>query len=231
MREDRRLVWDLPLRAFHWLFAGSILAAWATAKLGFGWMKWHFWLGYCVMGLLVFRLIWGFIGPKHARFSDFLKGPSTVMRYARSLTGAAETIRSVGHNPLGALMVVLMLVLVAFQVFTGFFATDDIAWSGPYNAAVSGSTAAELTSLHHLTFDFIWAAIGLHVAAILYYAYVKQDNLVPAMLTGWKPIEAVPADEVITSSELWKALIVIAASTTVVYWVLSAAPSSSGNIF
>src|SRR6266478_4571646 len=130
MRTDRRLVWDLPLRAFHWLFAVSILAAWGTALLGFAWMKWHFWLGYWVMGLLVFRLIWGFVGPKHARFSNFLKGPSAVLRYARGLTGAGEPVCSVGHNPLGGLMVILMLILVAFQVCTGLFATDDIAWSG-----------------------------------------------------------------------------------------------------
>ncbi len=138
-----------------------------------------------------------------------------------------EVIHSVGHNPLGGLMVIAMLLLVAFQVSTGLFATDDIAWTGPYNAAVSESTAKFLTTLHHINFNLIWVAIALHVAAIAYYAFVKKQNLVPAMLTGWKPAEAVPADEAITSSELWKAALVIAMSGGVVYWVLSAAPQSA----
>src|SRR5579875_3637093 len=77
---ERRLVWDLPLRAFHWLFAASILASWGTAKLGFTWMQWHIRLGYWMMGLLLFRIVWGLIGPRHARFASFLKGPRAVWR-------------------------------------------------------------------------------------------------------------------------------------------------------
>jgi cytochrome b len=176
------------------------------------------------MGLLVFRLIWGFIGPKHARFSSFLKGPSAVFRYARGLA-----MHSVGHNPLGGLMVILMLMLVAVEVSTGLFTTDDIAWAGPYNGAVSGSLAARLTSLHHLNSNFIVGAVVLHLAAIAYYVIVKRENLVQPMLTGWKPAAAVRADEAIGGSELWKAAIVIAASVGVVLWVLWAAPSASSN--
>jgi cytochrome b len=221
---EQRLVWDLPLRLFHWLFATSVIASWATAKAGFEWMQWHIRLGYWMMGLLLFRVIWGFVGPRHARFSSFLARPAAIWRYAKSLTGVGQAIRSVGHNPLGGLMVILMLVLVAFQVGTGLFATDDIAWSGPYNPAVSGHTAGVLTSLHHLNFNIIWGAIGLHVIAIVYYAFVKKQNLVPAMLTGWKPAEAVPAHEAITSSELLKALIVIVLASGAVYGILRAAP-------
>jgi cytochrome b len=184
-------------------------------------MGWHFWLGYWMMGLLLFRIIWGVVGPRHARFSSFLKGPKTIVRYVRGLTVAEDAVPSVGHNPLGGIMVVVMLLLAAFEVITGLFASDDITWTGPYNAAVSEPTAKLLTSLHHLNFNFIWAAIGLHVAAILYYAFVKKQNLVPAMLTGWKPAEAVPAEQAISGSELWKAAIVIAVSGGVVYWMLS----------
>lgn len=221
---ERRLVWDLPLRLFHWLFATSVIASWATAKAGFEWMQWHIRLGYWVMGLLLFRVIWGFVGPRHARFSSFLARPAAMWRYAKSFTGVGQAIRSVGHNPLGGLMVILMLVLVAFQVGTGLFATDDIAWSGPYNPAVSGHTAGLLTSLHHLNFNIIWGAIGLHVIAIAYYAFVKKQNLVPAMVTGWRPAEAVPEQEAITSSELLKALIVIVLASGAVYGILRAAP-------
>ena len=232
MPDDRRLVWDLPLRAFHWLFAASILASWATAEAGFEWMKVHMRLGYFMIGLLLFRLVWGFIGPRHARFANFLKGPGTVWRYARGLRHkASEAVVSVGHNPLGGLMVILMLLLVAFQVTTGLFATDDIVWTGPYNPSVSDATAKVLTHLHHLNFNFILAAIALHVAAIAYYAFVKKQNLVPAMLTGWKPAESVPAGEAITSSELWKALIVIAVAAAAVYGLLSAAPQPVDNVY
>ena len=225
MPEDRRLVWDLPLRAFHWLFAASILASWATAEAGFEWMKVHMRLGYFMIGLLLFRLVWGFIGPRHARFANFLKGPGTVWRYARGLRHkASEAVVSVGHNPLGGLMVILMLLLVALQVTTGLFATDDIAWAGPYNPSVSDTLAHRLTSVHHMNFNLILTAIVLHVLAIAYYAKVKRQNLVPAMLTGWKPAEAVPASEAIASSELVKAAIVIALSAGAVYWLLSNAP-------
>lgn len=221
---QRRLVWDLPLRAFHWLFAASILASWGTAKLGFTWMQWHIRLGYWMMGLIVFRVVWGLIGPRHARFTSFLKGPRAVVLYARGFAGLGDPVETVGHNPLGGLMVILMLLLVAFQVGTGLFATDDIAYTGPFNPSVSGHMAERLTALHHLNINLIWAAIALHVGAIAYYAFVKRQNLVPAMLHGWKPAEAVPAGEAITSSELWKALIVMIVAAAVVYGILSLAP-------
>jgi cytochrome b len=230
-KREKRLVWDLPLRAFHWLFAASIVASWATADAGAPSMWWHIRLGYFVAGLLVFRIIWGLIGPRHARFSSFLASPGAIRLYVKGMTGAGQVIRSVGHNPLGGLMVILMLLLVAFQVTTGLFATDDIVWTGPYNPSVSDATAKLLTHLHHLNFNFILAAITLHLAAITYYAFVKKQNLVPAMLTGWKPAEAVPADEAITSSELWKALVVIVVAAAVVYGLLSAAPQAVDNVY
>ncbi len=220
----RRLVWDLPLRAFHWLFAASILASWATATAGINWMQWHIWLGYWMIGLLSFRILWGFVGPRHARFTSFLGGPRAMWRYAKGLTGWGDPVHTVGHNPLGGVMVIIMLLLVAFQVSTGLFATDDIAYNGPYNPAVSSATAHYLTHLHHLNFNLIWAAIALHVGAIAYYAFIKKLNLVPAMLTGWKPAEAVPEGEAIKSSELLKALIVMAVCAGIVYAVLHEAP-------
>jgi cytochrome b len=223
----KRLVWDLPLRAFHWLLAVSIFAAWGTAQLGFAWMYWHMRLGYWIMGLLFFRVIWGFVGPIHARFTSFIRGPKTVMGYMRGFGRAGEVPRSAGHNPLGGLMVILMLSLLGIQACTGLFATDDITWSGPYAGLVSDSTASQLTGLHHLNFNFIWAAIALHLAAILYYAMVRKNNLVPAMLTGWKPAEDVPVGEAIDSSQLWKAAVVIAVSWGLVYWILSAAPPTA----
>ncbi|HUK01994.1 MAG TPA: cytochrome b/b6 domain-containing protein [Steroidobacteraceae bacterium] len=227
MNQPRRLVWDLPLRMFHWLFAASILASWATAEAGFNWMKVHMRLGYFMIGLLCFRLIWGFIGPRHARFGNFLASPTRVWRYFQGLIGRSEAIHTVGHNPLGGLMVVLMLLLVMLQVTTGLFSTDDIAWTGPYYGAVSDSTAQKLTAIHHLNFNFILAAIVLHLCAIGYYALVKKQNLVPAMWTGHKHADAVPADEAITHSHLLKALAVIAVAALAVFLVLHFAPPAA----
>jgi cytochrome b len=228
---ERRLVWDLPLRAFHWLFAASILASWGTAKAGFTWMQWHIRLGYWMMGLIIFRVVWGLVGPRHARFGSFLRGPKSILRYGRGLVGRGEPVEVVGHNPLGGVMVIIMLLLVTFQVSTGLFATDDIAWTGPFNPSVSNATAEYLTGLHHWNFNLIWAAIALHVGAIAFYAFVKRQNLVPAMLHGRKPAEAVPLGEAITSSELWKALLVMIVAAAAVYGILHFAPPPATGDF
>lgn len=220
---EKRLVWDLPLRVFHWLFALGICGSWATAEAGFEWMQVHFWLGYFTMGLVLFRIIWGFIGPRHARFSNFLKGPATLLRYLKSFAGGAPIITA-GHNPAGGLMVMVMMALVAFQTATGLFATDDIAWSGPYNPAVGSATASKLTSLHHANFNWILAAIALHLLAIGFYWRVKRQNLVAPMLTGHKPAAWVAEHEAIPHSQLLKALIVVLISTGLVYGLIGAAP-------
>jgi cytochrome b len=220
MTEEKRLVWDLPLRLFHWLLVVSMIASWITAELGFDWMQIHLWLGYGTIGMVVFRIIWGFIGPRHARFASFLSGPAGIWRYARGLA-AGTMIQTAGHNPLGGISVIVMLVLVGFQTATGLFATDDIVWTGPWNPAVSGATADRLTSLHHLNFNIILVAVSLHIMAIAFYFLVKKQNLVVAMLHGKK---AVPEHEAISKSELVKALIVIVISAGLVYWLISAAP-------
>jgi len=228
--EEKRLVWDLPLRVFHWLFALSIAASWATAEAGFEYMQYHFYLGYWMIGLVLFRIIWGFVGPRHARFANFLRGPSTLLKYLRSLKGG-EPLNSAGHNPAGGLMVIVMMAMVAFQTGTGLFATDDIAWWGPYNPAVSGALAGKLTSLHHANFNMILGAVALHLLAIGFYWLVKKQNLVVPMFTGHKPAMWVAPHEAITSSQLLKALIVIVISIGLVYWLISAAPPEAVDAY
>ncbi|HTC44808.1 MAG TPA: cytochrome b/b6 domain-containing protein [Steroidobacteraceae bacterium] len=224
MQQTLRLVWDLPTRVFHWLMVLSVIGSYTTAKLGFTWMPWHFRLGYFMIGLLIFRVIWGLIGPRHARFSNFIKGPGPILQYLKG------GIRSVGHNPLGAGSVVLMLLLLAVQVSTGLFSTDDVAYVGPYFPSVSHDLAEKLTGIHHLNFNFILAIVALHLLAILYYTFVKKERLVPAMFHGGKPAEHVPAQEVIPSSQLWKALLVIVIAGGCVYWLQHAAPPPPTSI-
>lgn len=224
MPKDLRLVWDLPTRLFHWLLVLTIICLYTTAKLGFDWMPWHMRLGYLMIGLLIFRVVWGFVGPRHARFINFIKGPGSILQYLKG------GIQSVGHNPMGAGMVVLMLLLLAVQATTGLFSTDDIAYVGPYNPSVSHDLAEKLTAIHHKNFNLILAAVVLHLGAIIFYTVVKKEWLVPAMIHGHKSAVHVPAHEAIPSSQLWKALIVIAVAGGCVYWLLHAAPPPPTSI-
>lgn len=222
MLKDLRLVWDLPTRLFHWLLVATIIALYITAKRGD--MPLHFKFGEFMIGLLIFRIIWGLIGPRHARFVNFIRGPGSILAYLRG------TLHSVGHNPLGAGMVVLMLLLLVVQVTTGLFSTDDIAYVGPYNASVSHLLGKQLTSIHHKNFNLILAAVVLHLCAITFYTFVKKERLVPAMIHGGKAAEQVPAHEAIASSQLVKALIVIAIAGGCVFWLLHAAPPPPASI-
>lgn len=218
---EKRLVWDLPLRLFHWLLALTVLGLWIAAENDY--MQYHFYLGYFMIGLIIFRVIWGFVGPRHARFSSFFPTPAGILDYTKKLFGGGA-VQTVGHNPLGSLMVFVMLILFAVQTGSGLFATDDIIWSGPYNPAVSGDTADFLTTVHHTNFNIILAAIALHILAVALYAILKKQNLVRPMVTGKKSAAVVPEGEAIQGAGIVKTIIVIAISAALVYWLLSAAP-------
>ncbi len=216
---EKRLVWDLPLRAFHWLLFLSIVGLWVTGKsdadymdwltkhFDITWMEWHFRIGYFVIGLLLFRIIWGFIGPKHARFVNFVPGPVKFFSYLGGVF-KRDSKPAIGHNPMGAVMVLVLLASVGLQAFTGLFTSDDIVWAGPYNSAVNSDLANKMGAIHHENYEILLVLVGVHIAAILYYAIWKRQRLVPAMVTGKKPAEEVPASEAIPGSQLLKALIV-----------------------
>jgi cytochrome b len=230
MADEKRLIWDLPLRLFHWLFALSIVASYVTAKLGFDWMQWHFYLGYWTIGLLVFRILWGIFGPRHARFTSFIHNPSAIWLYLKGMFNP-DSKRSIGHNPVGGLMVLLMLLLVAVQAGTGLFTTDAVVWAGPYNPSVSESTASFLSTVHDWNFNFIIGAVALHIGAILFYAFYKKQNLVVPMLHGHLPAVLVPEHEAIKSSQLFKALVMGLVAAGCVYWLLAHAPVMSDNTY
>ena len=143
----RLRIWDLPTRLFHWLLAVSIIALVVTAKVGGNAMEWHFRLGYAVLALLVFRILWGLVGGRWSRFASFAYGPGTVLRYLRGRSRADEH-HEVGHSPLGSLSVFALLGFLALQVATGLVADDEIATVGPLNRFVSGSLASQATGWH-----------------------------------------------------------------------------------
>ena len=175
-------IWDLPLRLFHWLLAASVIAAYVTAKLGGELMDWHGRLGIFILGLLLFRIVWGFIGSTHARFSSFFPTFGRVRTYLRGQW------QGVGHNPLGAFSVLALLSAVAVQIGTGLFANDDITFEGPFYHFINKSLSDQLTGWHSLLFNVLLGLVVLHLLAIIFYRWVKKTNLVKPMLTGKKDI-------------------------------------------
>lgn len=183
-------VWDLPTRLFHWLLVLAVAGAVVTVKLGGTWMQWHERCGLAVLGLLVFRLCWGLFGASTARFRHFVPSPRALCDYL------AGRWRGIGHNPLGALSVLAILLLLAFQAVTGLFAFDDIAFSGPLRAAVSSATSDLLSGWHRLTEWWLYGLLGLHVLAVLFYTLIRKDNLVAPMITGRKVVGDAAGDGV-----------------------------------
>ena len=173
----RARVWDLPVRLTHWLLAILIPFSWWSAMNDH--LPWHRLSGYTILGLLVFRLIWGVVGSPTARFGQFLRGPRGVIAY---LGGRAGPV--VGHNPLGGWSVVAMLAVLAAQVGLGLFSVDeDSVEAGPLSKFASFDTSWAIAHLHAQLFWVVLGLIGLHIAAIAVYA-VRRRNLVAPMITG-----------------------------------------------
>jgi cytochrome b len=214
-------VWDLPTRVFHWLLAAAVIGAVASAKIGGGAMVWHSRLGYAIGALVVFRIVWGFVGGRWSRFASFVRGPGAVWRYLRGQPGPGERF-DVGHNPLGALSVLLMLLWLAIQVGTGLVSDDEIAYIGPLNRFVSTDTGLEATSWHKTFGQWgLIALVVLHLVAIAAYRLLKKVNLVGPMLRGDRPLPgAVPGSRDDTRTRLAAALL-LAACTGGMAWLVS----------
>lgn len=179
---SRQRVWDLPTRLFHWLLVGAIVFAVVSGKIGGNWIEWHGRSGLFILGLIIFRVIWGFVGSPTARFANFIRGPRAIKAYLKG------EWQGIGHNPLGALAVIGLLTLTAIQVFSGLFANDDIAFAGPLAPLVSTELSGQITGAHVWLFNGLLAVVGLHVAAIVFYARVKKTNLVLPMITGYQAL-------------------------------------------
>ena len=180
-------VWDLPTRIFHWALVLCIVGLVSTGQIGGDLMPWHFRLGYSVLSLLLFRIVWGFIGGRWSRFAAFVHRPATVLAYLR---GRGQAEHSVGHNPLGAGSVLAMLLFLLAQVGSGLFSDDEIAASGPLAKLVSNASVGLATNYHaHIGKIVLIVLVLLHVGAIVFYRVKKQQNLVPAMLHGDKELE------------------------------------------
>ena len=191
-KKNKTLIWDVPVRLFHWLLVIAIGYCWYSVEILED-MDHHFIAGYCVLTLIIFRIVWGFIGTKHARFKAFMYSPKTIFTYACTLLSkkpkSQDTPAYVGHNPLGALSVFALLFVVALQAITGLFSDDEYYTFGPLNDYISRSLASLMTEIHYTNFNIILGFVGLHICAILFYVLFKKENLITAMFTGKKSID------------------------------------------
>ena len=172
-------VWDLPTRVFHWALAIGFVVSFASAKMGE--MDLHSTSAVYILGLLIFRLIWGFAGSVTARFAHFIPSIFKLKAYLRQKEPFED---HVGHSPLGALAVVVLLLLMLFQLLTGLVADDDIYTAGPLREMVSDSLSDWATSSHSLLSDILLGFVILHIAAVFFYWLVKKQNLIKPMITG-----------------------------------------------
>lgn len=189
------LVWDFPTRLFHWLLVILVIISFATGDIGGNAMQYHKLSGFAILVLILFRLIWGFVGSGESRFATFLKDPFAVIRYAMTLL-RKDSPHYLGHNPLGGWSIIALLLTLLVQASTGLFANDDIATEGPLYAWVTKATSDGLTRIHRLNQELIIALVSIHVLAVLFYFFYKGENLIKPMITGvkqWSGAEPEPA--------------------------------------
>ena len=210
----RAKLWDGPTRLFHWSLVVLILVAWLSAGEQ---MAVHKIAGYAVIGLVVFRVYWGLVGSSTARFSSFVRGPATVAKYVSTL-GRRDTDKHAGHNPLGGLSVMALILLILVQAGLGLFAVDiDGIESGPLSNYVDFDTGRALAEAHELTFRLLQGLVVLHLIAIGYYLIWKRQNLIGAMITGWQTFSKPPAG--LRFAPVWRVVIGVLIAAGVAYLI------------
>ncbi len=214
----RLFVWELPVRLFHWALVLLMILLYLSIEVMDN-MDRHAQLGYAMLALVLFRIIWGFVGGTYARFGDFLHRPGKVIRYARTLPEAKpDTIA--GHNPLGGWMVLVLLLGFLTQAVMGLFSNDDILFDGPLSDLVSKEVSDTLTGLHAQLFNVLLVLVVLHIAAVVYHKVRKRENLTPAMITGYKALPAESTAEPSRGGKSWLAAIILTICAGVVYWLV-----------
>ena len=185
-------VWDVPVRLFHWLLVVLLITSYFSGRAAGDWMTLHFWSGYAILTLLLFRIAWGFVGSTTARFSHFVKGPAAWFVYLKNFATGRPTY-DVGHNPVGGIMVLVLIFAVLAQAIAGLFAADtDLGTvNGPLANSVPDKWVDRLTDFHKFWINVLICLAALHILAAITYLVLKRQNLVGAMFTGRKPLEHV----------------------------------------
>jgi cytochrome b len=212
----RLRIWDGPTRVMHWLLVVLIAICWWTGI--HDQLQWHLYAGYAILWIVLLRLYWGFAGSSTARFAHFVRGPRHVLDYARTLRHR-DSAHSYGHNPLGAISVLVMIGVVLAVVGLGLFAVDvDGLYSGPLSSFVSFRTGRHLAHLHYRWFDYLLVVIALHLAAVAFYYIYKRQNLVFPMISGSRTV-AGPVEEELRTVPLWRLLVGAAIASVIVWFV------------
>ncbi len=211
-------IWDFPTRLFHWLLVMAVISQYITAEVIEDAIQWHFYGGYFILGLLIFRVLWGFWGAYYAKFSQFIVSPQSAWLYSKTFA-AHENEPSIGHTPLGAYSIIFILTVLFTQAITGLFITDDIFHNGPYYYAIGEKTRDVMNWLHHQGFNAVWLFIALHIGAMIVYKFAKKQNLVVSMITGYKQHDITAATP-LTQNHWIKFVIFSCLSALIVYLVV-----------
>lgn len=221
MMSTKVRVWDLPTRFFHWSLLVCVVALVTSAQFGGAAMVWHFRLGYAVLSLLLFRIIWGVVGGRWSRFASFLYSPAAILRYIK---GHGQSKPSIGHNPLGAVSVFALMGFLLLQVGSGLISDDEIAATGPFSKFVSNATV-KLATFYHKDIGklILIGLVVLHICAILFYLLKKGENLVRPMIRGDKvTLIVTPSSRDDARSRTLAALIFLGCVTLVAWLVRQA---------
>ena len=212
-------VWDAPTRLFHWAIV--LLVALSYASVQAGWLRVHLLSGYAVLALLIFRVVWGFVGSETARFGQFLASPAKALRHLAGFRQPAPDTQ-VGHNAAGGWMVLAMLVLLGVQTVSGLFNTEEYgatyAAAGALEKYVSEGASRAAGIVHAVVFNLLLALIVLHIAAVLAYRLVRRHDLVRPMITGIKRLPAATRQPRMASPVLAAAVL---AGAGVAVWLLA----------
>ncbi len=199
----REKIWDPLTRLWHWVLALVVTTGWCLGKfMTFSTIEWHFYCGYTVLGLIAFRLLWGLVGPQPVRLRTLLPGPRAVLAYVRHLP-RRQPSGTPGHNPLGALSVLAMLLLLGAQATSGLFVeSDNFFESGPLADQVPEALRDRMSWWHGLLSKGVLGIVAVHVSAIVFYLLWKKENLVWPMLSGWKWVKVSSKDDSAAASRV-----------------------------
>jgi cytochrome b len=212
--QGRYKLWDGPVRLVHWLLVALISFSWWASE---DHLNWHRWSGYTIIGLVMFRIWWGFAGGKAARFASFVKGPGTMLAYLKTV-GDRNRSDVPGHNPLGALSVLAFLAVLLVQVGTGLFAVDiDAFEAGPMSDRVSFETGRQIAEIHELSFRVLQGLVVLHVLAVVFYLVWKRTDLTLPMITGRRVL---PSDPGLAGAPWWRLVLGVVLAGAIA-WALS----------
>lgn len=217
-RLHRIKVWDPSIRLFHWTLVAAFLFLWWSG-IRDEWMEYHPLVGCCVLGLLIYRIVWGFVGTRYARFSDFVRGPRATIQALAWLAGKGGMDKRyyLSHNPVGGWMVLLLLALLLFQGLTGLGSSDDISIDGPMVDMLSATWVERLSGWHRFNLNILLVLIGLHILAVLLHDLYRRDGLVTSMLHGFK---ASPQPAPATELPVLRLLLIVAGIGTGIYFLL-----------